>query len=192
MPAFSLFPAFVRIVYQSSKGVHTMTRPTRAWTGTPWASSGTYTAWDESTETASAMITDLITAMLPLFTDDVQFTSYTIYTVADAESAPIPVWAANLTGYIGTSISTAQHLAYAKTYTYLTADSHIAKLVLLDVPTGGVVSKSTIKPSGAEGDLIDMIMDVQYAWAGRDDAQPVAFRSVSNDVNDALQKKYNL
>lgn len=192
MTIHSLGPSYVQIFYQSGKGAHVMTRPTRFFQGTAWVAGGTYTAWDDTPVDAATMIEDFIDLLLPLFTADINFTSYTIYQKPVTDEPGIPVFAANLTGKIGTSISTAQFYAYAKTYSYMTEDSNTAKLVLLDVPTGGVVSKSTILPGGAEGLAANALLDLGAAWSGRDDKRIVAFRSISNDVNDALQKKYRI
>jgi hypothetical protein len=188
----ALSPAFVRIFYQSDIGAHIMTRPTRAWTGTPWETIGTYTAWDETTVDADVMIEDFIDLMLPVFTPEVEFTRYMIFTQATPTSEPLAVYAKNLTGKVGTQVTAAQYHAYAKTYSYLSSGGGAAKLVLLDVPTGGVVSKSTVIPGGAEGTLVNYMMADTHAFAARDDDKIVAFLSVSNDVNDALQRKYRI
>lgn len=186
------FTAFVKIFYQSNFGPHVMERPVRSWVGTPWTGAGTFVGWDEGVVPADDMIEELITLMLPLFTAAVSFGSYIIYVKQEDDDPGDPVFAKNLTGQTGSSTSTAQIAAYAKTYTYLTASSHSAKLVLLDVPTGGVVSKFNSLAPGDELDMVNALSNPANAWCGRDNTQIVVWRSGSNDVNDALQKKYRI
>ena len=138
------------------------------------------------------MIEGLITLMLPLFTEQVTFTSYLIYTLPETGALPVPVFAKNLTGQTGENLSTSQYLTFQKIYTYLTADNNPAKLVLMDVPTGGVVSRVSTLPPGGELDLVNELMDVTKAWAGRDDSRIIAWRSLSNGVNDKLKRLYRM
>lgn len=186
------FQSFVRIFYVSAFGAHIMERPTVPYIGVPWGSAGQFHAWDETDVSAVTMIETLIDNMLPLFMPDTNFGSYIIYNKEDNEDPGNPVFAKNLTGKIGTADSDVQHQAYAKTYTYLTADNHSAKLMLMDVPTGGIVSKFNSLPPGDELDMVNTLTDPQWGWAGRDASQIVVWRSGSNDLNDALQKKYQI
>jgi len=192
MTQFQIDPSFVKIFYHSSRGSHIMTRPTRQWEGVPWESPGSYLAWDGTTEVdADEMIGGFVDLMLPLYTESVVFDSYIIYDVQTVEGEPVnvPVWAELFTGKNGEAVEPAAHLAWQKTYTFLTTDSHSAKLVLLDVPTGGQINKSGTV-TGDELALVNAFMAVTFAWAGRDDQRPVAFRSLNNSVNKALERKY--
>lgn len=190
MAVYSLFPAFVRIEYASDYGPHTMTRPTRAWNGVPWTTAGTYTAWDETEIVASTMIEGLITKMLPMMPPEVSFSSYLIFTQADVDAEPVPVYAKNLTGQTGSSLSDAWYPAMQRTYSYLTSGNHAAKLVLLDAAAVNAFGKVTSLPPGGELDLVNELMLTTRAWAGRDDARIVAWRSLTLDTNEALRRKY--
>lgn len=192
MTAFAIDPSFVRIFYHSPRGNHVMTRPTRQWEGVAWESPGSYLAWDGTTEVdADTMIEGFIDLLLPIYSEDVVFDSYIIYNVENVEGNPVnvPVWAALLTDKIGEITEAVQYLAWQKTFSFLTTESHIAKLVLLDVPTGGQINKSGTVV-GAEAAIVNLFMSVTEAWSGRDDERPVAFRSLNNSVNKALERKY--
>jgi len=193
MAAFDIAPSLVKIFYESPRGQHVMTRPTRAWLGEPWdVLGGSYARWSDNAEIdAPTMIEDFIALLLPIYTDDVTFTSYIIYNVETVEGNPVnvPVFAKLLTGQTGDITDVVQYLAWQKTFSFLSTDSHNAKIVLLDVPTGGSISKVS-SVSGAEAAIVAAFMDVENAWAARDDNRPVAFRSLNNSVNKALERKY--
>jgi len=193
MAAFDLAPSLVKIFYESPRGQHVMTRPTRQWVGEPWdTGGGEYARWsDDTLISAPTMIEALITLFLPIYTEQVTFTSYIIYnveTVGD-DSVNVPVYAKLLTGQAGDITDVVTYLAFQKTYTFLSSDSHIAKLVLLDVPTGGNITKSA-SVTGAEAAITAAFMSTGNAWAAQDDNRPVAFRSLNNSVNKALERKY--
>lgn len=187
----SLYPAFVEIDYSNTRGNHTMTRPTRPWTGTPWQAAGLYENWNGANIAADTMIVALVDLMLPLFTTETFFNAFTIYTQASPLSDPVPVWAALITGKQGAITPTSQWLGFQKSYTFTTADNGVARLTLLDVPTGGVVSKA-YTVTGAEATLVAGFISAGNAWSGRDDEKPVVFRTLSNSVNKALKKRYRL
>src|SRR5437868_4488105 len=93
--ANSLFPAFVVIDYHSAFGSHKMTIPTKAYTG-PGVGfpAGHFLAWDSTDVDADDMINALVELIAPFFKVDTTFDSYTIYTMASAEAAPLPEYAA--------------------------------------------------------------------------------------------------
>jgi len=190
MTLHSLFPSYVEINYECQGfGPHTMIRPTRAWVGVPWTGPGQYEAWDESTISASVMVNNFIDLLIPIFTPETSFTGFTIYNLSAPGADPIPVYAELLTGQIGTVVTAIQFATYQKTLSFITAANEAAKIVLLDVPTGGVISKSRTV-SGAEAALVAEFMSETNAWSARDDNRVVAFRTISNGVNDALKKAY--
>lgn len=193
MTAFNLFPSFVKIFYHSERGSHVMTRPTREWVGESWDSGGgDFPRWsDDTLISAPTMIKAFIDLLLPLYTDTVIFDSYIIFNVVMVGGLPVPypVFSELLTGKEGDVTDPVEHLAWQKTYTMLTTDNHIAKLVLLDVPTGGQINKSG-SVTGAEASIVAAVMAATNAWAGRDDQRAVAFRSINNSVNKALERKY--
>jgi hypothetical protein len=137
------------------------------------------------------MVDDFIDTLTPLFTSAVTFTSYTIFTQSSPTADAVPVYSEILSGKTGTLVSAIQFATYQKTYSFLTSSNSQAKIILLDVPTGGVISRGQ-SLSAAETTMVSEFMDITNAWAGRDDARPVAFRSLSNGVNDALKRAYRL
>jgi len=192
MTQFQIDPSFVKIFYHSPRGAHIMTRPTRQWEGVAWESPGSYLAWDGTTEVdADEMIGNFVDLLLPIYTEDVVFDSYIIYNVVVVEGSPInvPVWASTFIDKVGEIVDDVSYLAWQKTFTFLTTESHSAKLVLLDVPTGGQINK-TGTVTGDELAIVDLFMSVTDAWSGRDDERPVVFRSLNNSVNKALERKY--
>lgn len=193
MVQFDIAPSLVKIFYHSDRGSHVMTRPTRAWVGEPWdAGGGEYARWsDDTLISAPTMIEAFIDLLLPIYTEQVVFDSYIIYNVEVVEGEPVnvPVYAELLTGKEGAITDVVQYLAWMKTFSFLSTDSHNAKIVLLDVPTGGQINK-TGTVAGAEAAIVAAFMSTGNAWAARDDNRPVAFRSLNNSVNKALERKY--
>ena len=191
MTAFNIAPASVKIFYHSPRGSHVMTRPVKTWVGTPWADAGVFRNWADTEDVdADTMIKALITLFLPIYTENVMFDSYIIYTQDIIEGSPlIPVWAELLTGQSGAITDDVSYLAYQKTYSFLTSDSHNAKIVLLDVPTGGNINRE-FAVTGAELAIVEEFQSVDQAWAGRDDKRPVVFRALNNSVNKSLERKY--
>lgn len=192
MAAFGVGPSAVKIFYHSSAGAHVMTRPTRQWNGVRWTGPGTYQSWNDEEIQADAMVEALIDLFLPIYSEDVVFDSYIIYDVDESDPDHvlyIPNFAKLLTGKNGDIALPSNHLAFQKTFSFLTTESHNAKLVLLDVPTGGVINKVG-SVSGAEAAIVAEFMSGDAAWSGRDDERPIAFRSLNNSVNKALERKY--
>jgi len=194
MAVFDIAPSMVRIFYHSPRGNHVMTRPTRQWVGEAWdTAGGDFPRWsDDTLISAPTMIEAFITLLLPIYTEDVIFDSYIIYNVEEptpGEVVNVPVYAKLLTGQAGDITDVVEYLAFMKTYSFLSSDSHTAKIVLLDVPTGGSIQKSGTV-SGAELAIVNAFMATTNAWSARDDNRPVAFRSLNNSVNKALERKY--
>lgn len=185
---------YVLIEYTSSFGHHTMTRPTRDWSGTPWATDGgTYTNWDNAARVAPNMIEGFIDLMLPLFKADTSFDSYTIYHVVTPGEPAIPVYAHNLTGKVGTSSDTSQSRSWERTYTFRTTGSFIAKICLLDTPCGGLVSRyNTLPALSPDLLLVAAFMDTNNAWSGRANERPVFFKTLTTQPNKALEEKYGV
>ena len=193
MVQFDIAPSLVKIFYHSGRGTHVMTRPTRQWVGEPWDSGGgDYPRWsDDTLISAPTMIKAFITLLLPIYTEQVVFDSYIIYNVDTSGDDPVnvPVFAELLVAQDGAITDVVEYLAWMKTYSFLSSDSHNAKIVLLDVPTGGQINK-TGTVAGAELAIVNAFMATTNAWAARDDLRPVAFRSLNNSVNKALERKY--
>lgn len=184
---------YVQILYTSAFGSHTMTRPTRDWNGTPWADVGTFTTWEDGTINAGGMIDDFIDACLPLFKPDTTFNSWTIYKPPSLGEPAIPVYAANLSGKIGTSADTSQSRAWQRTYTFRGTGSYLAKIVLLDTPCSGQVSRyNSVAALSPDQALIDLFIAPTNSWSCRADERPVWFKTLTTQTNQALEHKYGV
>lgn len=183
---------FVLIEYSSPKGQHTMTRPTRTWSGVPWASDGgIFINWNDEERVAPNMVENFIDVLLPLFTDDVSFNAYTINHVVTPGEPAIPVYAKNLTGKVGTSVDTSQWEMWQRTYTFRTTGSFLAKVVLLDTPCAGRVERINSIPAGyPDLAILAEFTDVDNAWSGRANERPVFFKTLTTQTNQALEHKY--
>jgi hypothetical protein len=186
-----LGPWYVSIEYQSSGGPHTMLRPTTEWVGVPFVDAGVFVNHNGVDVAAATAITSFVTLMLPIMNLDTEFTSWTVYSKPTPTSQPLPVATGMFTGMVGTVSSTTQWLTYEKIYTFRTESGGIARVNLLDAPTGGTISKERVV-IGAELALVNEFMDQDSIWVGRDGARPALFRSLSNGVNDALKRAYRL
>lgn len=192
--ANSLFPAFVRIEYHSPYAPHTMTIPTTAWTGPPTSvfDSGEFEQWAAGSVEADVMINDLVDVLAPLFTDDVIFDGYTIYTQGSPESDPLPVYSAALT-QVGSNVSTEWFQAVQRTMVWRTVDFGIFKLSLMDAASDGTFARtgnfSTIAPFD---DVHNEVTDTTNGWSGRDNARPNQALQMSLTLNEKLRREYRL
>lgn len=194
MASNALSPAFVRIFYHSAFGVHTMTRPTRAWSVPAGGFlHGSFLDWADTPRDADDMIKDFVNTLAPLFSTDVSFDNYIIYTQADAESFPLIVNLGDLS-IDGTSVADVQEKASQATYSFLDTEGKKAKIVLLDNAVG-----ASFEPKGSYGALSadEQDMAIEFlssgnGWASRNDARPNIFRQATFTLNDGLRKRYRM
>lgn len=191
--ANSLFPAFVNIDYHSAFGAHSMTLPTKAYTGPDGLNpSGTFLAWDSSARDADDMINALVTLFIPFFKADTTFDSYTIYTMADPDASPQPQYAATL-GNVGTSIQTAWSKAVQTTFSFRTDLFGQMKLVFLDAPSNNLFDKFSQFDTSPEAVAIrDELADSANAWSARDNGKPTVLVQIAYTLNEKLRREYGM
>lgn len=190
MPLDGLYPSFVRINYTSAYAPHTMTIPTRQWTGVA-GTPGQYEAWDASTIAADTMIEALITAMLPNNLPSTSFNSYEIFDVPVIDEPPVWKFSKYVTGQVGTLVNTGWAKSNQYMMTFKCADGQLLKIVNLDTPVqndwGNVIGTS---PRDAA--IAAEIIGAGNAWQGRQGAQPIAFSNITISQNKRLRRKYDM
>ena len=154
--------------------------------------SGIVDTWDDTTVDVDTMVQEFVDLLKPFFLPTTTFNLYTVYTWGDGSQPPLPVRSQPL-GQVGTSVSTTWAKAVSKTLTLRTLIGGIAKIVMLDVPSGNVFG--TVNAFGADAatsDLVDAFTAVTNGWSGRDNSRPnVLIKQVTN-LNGALQKQYHM
>ncbi len=193
MAVHSLFPAFVRIYYESQFAPHTMTIPTREWIdpSNP-ADEGSYENWDTTTQEADTMINSLVDLLEPLAPDDVVWTRAEIYTLADEDADPVLKRIIPLT-QVGSNAAVAQAEATQHTYTIYDTAGEIFKFVYFDFQVSAWDKISSLAGlSAAQISLVGELTSDANAWSSRAGNQPIAFSQLARKLNDHLRKKYNM
>lgn len=186
-------PAYVEIDYVGPNGFHTMSRPTLAWTGTPFASGGTFGTHDAGSISDSTMINAFINLMLPLLDTDQEVTQSRIYTKSSPTSTPVLVKVSNYTGLVGDTTAIGWEQAVQRTYTFYTEGAGIAKIVLLDVPgDNSFAPRYTLPALTPDLALAEEFMDESNGWVGRDGERPAAFNKLTITLNEKLRRNQRL
>lgn len=188
--AGSLYPSFVEIKYHSAYAPHVMTIPTKQWT--PGAGFGTFATWAGGTIAADTMIEALVTLMLPFFRATVIFDSFTVFTMDTPTSPAVPRASKVLTG-VGTSSASAPYKATQATWTVKTNAHSLAKIVMLDVATGGSFEKITFATltGDAAAFINEWFLDTN-GWSARIDGKPDFFLQIAYTMNEKLRKEYHM
>src|SRR3972149_11353134 len=186
MGVHDIAPAFVEIDYVTAYGFHTMTRPTLAWSGVPWAGTGEFETHDGIGIGDDTMIMALINSFLGMCDETTSFPQYRIFTKPLPTDTPTLVYAANLTGIEGDSTAIGWGEAVQRTYSFYTEDSNAAKIVLLDSPGNNSFAPiyTLISP--------DSLMAIEFqdsanGWCGRDGARPAGFNRLTQTLNEKLR-----
>lgn len=193
MAPASLSPAFFRMFYSVANLIHVQTMPTRAWSapseGHP---KGTFINWDETQIDADDMVQAYAGLLTFFFNDSSNLDSYVIYTQADAEADPLPR-AGNAINLAGVNTSDSWFQAVQQTWSYRDTEFHKFKLVMLEVPTSDVFSKSTSLPgSGPLFDLNAFLVDPSQSFSSRWGHRPDGFVSICTTLNEKLRKERRL
>lgn len=191
--ANSLFPAFVNIDYHSAFGAHSMTLPTKVYTGPDGLNpSGTFLAWNSTARDADDMINDLVDLFLPFFKPDTTFDAYTIYTLAEPGAPPQPEYAAAL-GLDGTSVQTAWSKAVQTTFSFRTDLFGQMKLVFLDAPNNNLWDKISQFDTSPEAlAILAELSNSANAWSARDNGKPTVLTQIAYTLNEKLRREYNM
>lgn len=191
MPA-SLFPAFVRVEYQSANAPHVMIIPTTQWNDPGDGTDGTFDDHLGGAIAADTMVQALVDELAKFFTSGASFTSYTIYTLATTLADPQPRFTEQLT-QVGVSISTSWQKAVQLTVTARTTLFQLAKLVLLDAASENTWDRITALPgSGNVFDLWAEWSATTNGWSARGGGRPAAFLQVSKTLNEKLRRQYHM
>jgi len=191
--ANSLFPAFVVIEYHSAFGHHKMTIPTKVYTGSGVGfPAGSFLAWDSSNRDADEMINDLVELLAPFWKVDTTFDSYTIYSMADPEAAPLPEYAAAL-GIPGSNAGTYWSKAVQTTFSFRTDLFGQFKLVMLDAPAPVSFDRIDTFSTSPEAIAIrDELALSSNAWSARDNGKPITLVQIAYTLNEKLRREYDM
>lgn len=186
-------PAFMRLSYHSAYGVHTADIPTTIWLNT--TSPGGHGVFEDhvaGSVDADGMIQALAALLVPFFPVTVNYDTYTIYTIADLVSPPIPR-TSNVINLPGTSSVPGWSKATQATINWRTVDAGLFKIVLLDMATNSDFDPvRTLPGSGAIFDLDAFITDTAQGFLGRDNSRPATFIGLFKDINKKLRKAYRM
>ena len=193
MPANSLFPAFVKIEYESAFGPHSMIIPTveiapPSEPGDPAQFILPTPLAPVDVETGIGDYVDIIKGLFPTTTNIV---NYTAYTMADAEAVPVPVESA-LIDVNGTDSSSAWHKATQQTMTWRTTAFGIFKIVFLDSAVGSFDKINTVGSSGVLFDLDAFVKASTSFIRGRDGGRPATFLQLASTLNEKLRRSYRM
>lgn len=191
MTIHDISPAFVEIDYLTQWGLHTMTRPTLAWTGVPWSGTGEFATHDGAGIGDDTMIMGLINSFLGMCAEETTFTQYRIFTKPLPTDDPTLVFAQNLTGIVGDTTAVGWAEAVQRTYSFYTEDSNAAKIVLLDCPGNNTFTPiyTLVSPDSL---MADEFQSAANGWCGRDGARPAAFNRLTQTLNEKLRRNYRL
>lgn len=186
----SLYPACVELDYETPYGIHTMTRPTLAWAGTPFDADNTFATHDAATISANTMIAAFMNACRPIMSDDSAWVGWRIKTFASPTSPAVLVNAISFAPIVGTSTATGFAKAAQRTYSFYTATGGAAKVVMLDQPNNDNWDTIYSLAGGDDEDIQTELTALTNGWAGRDTQRIVAFKSVTFTLNEALRRAY--
>lgn len=189
----SLYPGFIRVIYHSGFGSHTMTLPVN----TPTIDSGdptqsTIHTWDDNEIVWTDMMDALLEDLADWFAASVEFDTATLYTMETPTSPALPRDSYSL-DFVGTNVTVGWNKATQYTLTFRTASFGTSKLVLLDMNTGSNFGRVT-DPAGNASllALIEEWTSEANGWAGRDGARPATFIQASVTLNEKLRREYDL
>lgn len=191
--ANSRYPGFVEIVSHSPYGVHTQEICHHGWDysgGTP--PGGVFNTWNGGTQDAVTMVEDLISVLIPFYLPSYNFDMYTVYTMADPDADPTPVWSDSLNNP-GSSVNTNQAKAVQTTFSFGTEAFGQAKLIMLDAPTGTDFEKVLSFAASPEAiAILDMLKDPDRGWQARDGSRITILKQISYTLNEKLRREYNM
>ena len=189
----SQYPGFVEIFYHTLWGQHSMEVCHHGWNyagGSP--ESGEFNTWDDGVVEADVMINDFVDTLLPFFLPTTTFDTYTIYTMADEDADPTPVYAAAL-DLDGTSIETEWAKAVQTTFTFRTESFNIAKLVLLDTPSAAGFDKILSFGASVEAlAILAELSDETNGWSARANSRINTLVQISYTLNETLRRSYRM
>lgn len=190
----SLFPAFVRINYLSSYGVHTMTVPAvDVVLNSPVPSGFAFNLRGAAVDVDVVdAVSDFVDICKPFFRNHVKFVDFTVFTMENPTAQPLPRISRSLT-QVGTNVVAGWDKATQMTLTWRTDEFGLFKIVFLDVATGGDFGKVVDLTTAPNMDALSDYVTADVTWvAGRDGGRPVTFLQASTTLNEKLRRSYKL
>lgn len=186
----SLYPAFMRIRYTTPYATHVMTIPTLDFANASFDDAGAFVTHNAGSVNGEVAGEGLIDALADCYNATTTFHDYSIYTMADENAEPLPVYQASYPT-VGTNTLTGVDRAVQQTLSFRTSLFGKSRIVLLDRHTNNAFGKFTAV-STEEQALIDLITDGDMPFAGRDGGQPSLFVHNSITMNARLERSYNI
>ena len=187
----SLYPASLRIDYQSAYGLHSMTMPTAKII----LDGGQYKFLKEDLTiigVVDTLVTAYVNVLKTFFPAGVTFIGWQAFTYATPTSSAVPFISGTL-GIVGTSAAGAnvEVKATQATYTWRTSEFGIFKVVMLDRVIGGY--EKIVNPADSQVSTLHAIVAGANTWLrGRDGGLPQTFLQVAFTLNEKLRKSYRM
>lgn len=190
----SLYPAAVRINYNSAFGAHSMTLPSVPVLGGDIGVGGyqfTLRGLAAPVNVDDA-VNDFVDVLKALMGTDTTFVDYVLFQYATPTSKGVPVSSQPI-NKVGTGGITSWRKAVQQTWTWRTDEFGIFKMVLLDVPSGGSFDKITSTDGDARQAALNAYVTAPVTWlAGRDGGRPNTFLQASVTLNEKLRRSYRM
>jgi len=180
-------PYYVQINYHGLLAPHSMQLSTKTWN--PGSGSGTFDIWTGGVIVATAMVTNLVDKLLPMFNSDTGFDNFIIFKQLLETDTPLPVYSAAFSGKIGTNVDGSWAGAVEKMFIARSSTFGIAKLDLLDACSGDNFAP-VLSPGVDDQALIDEWFSDAKGWAARDNGQVTTFLKITKNLNQKLRKEY--
>lgn len=188
MTQYSLYPGFVKIFYNFSNMIHTMTIPVEPVAGWEVGTEPELRINASTTVSLSSGITSLMGVIKPYFGSGTEFQSAEAWFYESEEGDPIWVYTYPI-AQAGTSAT--QSLAYAmQVMTFRTALGNLFKLYLMEVATTALTpfKNPAPFPAGAAKNIADYIVGSSSWIRARDGSKPVVPLALLGKTSDAIRK----
>lgn len=189
----SLSPAYVVLNYHSIYGTHKATIPTKEWFPTNLTGDlGSYENWNGIPVDAEEMITAYAEAVMAFYPTSASFDVAEIWTKADADSPAYPRRTKNI-AVAGGDATPPWTKAVEHQWILRGDDFSIMKLVWLDAPQPDSWDALTDLTGNVPALAVyDAIVNPDWAWSTRKNAQPLTFIKVTYKLNDKLRDEYGM
>jgi len=186
-------PYYFQINYHSPWAPHSHTINCGVWSNT--ASPGGHgQVLDHlgAGQDAKDQVETLVDAFLPFYPVDVTYDNWTIFHQPADPGPSFPMTGSGFTGKIGTDATAGWSKAAQATLTWKTVLFNDFKIVLLDFNSRNLWDKTTTLGSTRLADLDVAVTSINNVWQGRDNGQPLNFKSSAVKLNDELRRQYRM
>lgn len=188
MTQYSLFPGFIKIYYNFSNLIHTMTIPCEPVTGWEVGVEPELRVNPSTTIDMSGAVDALMAVLRPYFGNGTEFQSAEAWFFESEESDPVWVYTYPI-ALVGTSAT--QSLAYSmQVMTFRTTLGNLYKLYLMEVATSALTpfKNPAPFPAGAAKNIADYITGSTSWVKARDGSKPVVALALLGKLSDAIRK----